>query len=216
VSPYILIFASVAGSYLLGGIPWGYILVRLVKKVDIRQYGSGNIGATNVRRVAGNAAALAVFGLDVLKGVLAVLLLAPLATSAFEGSLFTPQIICGVSAIAGHMYTPFLRFRGGKGVATGCGVFFAIMPVTALWALGVWVAVVALSRYVSLGSIAAAVALPVIVVLRYSGSLSSERHRLLFSLVVAALVILRHRSNIKRLIQGKEHKIGEKIEPGAP
>ncbi len=208
--------ASVVGSYLLGGIPWGYIVVRLVKKVDIRQYGSGNIGATNVRRVTGNAAALSVFGLDVLKGTLAVLLMAPIVAGALEGSLFLIKIICGVSAIVGHMYTPFLRFRGGKGVATACGVFFAIMPFTALWALGIWVAVVALSRYVSLGSIAAALALPLIVILQYGQAFGSERLRLLFCIAVAALVILRHRSNINRLIEGREHKLGEKIEPGAP
>ena len=202
-------------SYLIGGIPWGYIVVKILKGVDVRNYGSGNIGATNVRRVAGNAACVVVFALDVAKGFVPVFVVARLFGSLLPypipGGALILQVISGLSSILGHMYTPYLGFKGGKGVATSCGVFFGLAPIPALWAFGVWVGVLAIWKYVSLASIAAAVCLPLALILTDPrGALGEKKFLTLLCVAAAGLVIFRHRSNIVRLLKGTEPKVGQR------
>lgn len=194
-------------SYLLGAIPFGYVAGRL-KGIDIRQRGSKNVGATNVARVVGRPAGIAVLMLDVAKGLVPVLVVAPLFQRFSPGvSLLNIKVLCGLGAIVGHIFTIFLKFRGGKGVATGCGVLLALDWPALLVSLGVWILVVAVWRYVSLGSIVAIGVYPVSTVVLHQGELRASAFLILFALAVACLVIARHKSNVKRLLAGTESKI---------
>ena len=195
---------ALAGSYLVGSIPTAYLVVRWLTRVDVRTIGSGNVGATNVTRAAGLGPGIAVFLIDVGKGLAAVLLVARwlMAPEALTPAV---QLSCGLSAVLGHVFPVFLRFQGGKGVATTIGVVLGTMPSVAGFCLAVWGVGFALSRYVSVGSLAAAVALPVVQLLM--------RHALsevLLGTALAALIIVRHRANIGRLVQGTEHRIGRR------
>jgi glycerol-3-phosphate acyltransferase PlsY len=183
------------GSYFLGSIPFGY-LVGKVKGYDLRNVGSGNIGATNVFRVVGKKEGIFVFALDFLKGFIPV-------------SIFTE--ICGpasvfalIGAILGHMTTPFLRFKGGKGVATGFGGIVALMPIPALSALGVWILLVGITRKVSVGSMGAALSLPILYFYLSNPMIKSV---FFVSILLAILVIIAHRKNIKKLIRREEKSI---------
>jgi glycerol-3-phosphate acyltransferase PlsY len=191
--------ASIAAAYLTGAIPFSYLLGKWLKGIDIRQHGSGNPGATNVFRVMGPGPGIAAFLLDFSKGFIPAFLAAQHAGET--GVLFA--VIVGLAAILGHMFTVFLRFRGGKGVATGAGVFMALLPVPTLAALAVFGIVFLLTRYVSLGSIAASLTLPVISLL-----LGKPRELSLFAAMIAAVIIIKHHSNIRKLRQGTEHKFG--------
>ena len=192
-------------SYLLGSIPWGYLLVRWFKGIDVRRQGSGNIGFTNVLRTAGKPLAALTLLLDALKGYLAVSVLAPILAKAGNGSdLFALAAFTG--AVVGHIFTPFLRFRGGKGIAAGAGALLALSPAAFAVCLGLWLVIVAVSRYVSLASIAAVAALPP-AVYYFEGATSLA----IFTGLVAALVIFRHAGNIRRLLEGKERRIGDKV-----
>ena len=188
-------------AYLLGSIPIGYIVPRVVGGIDIRTVGSGNPGFTNVYRAVGPRVALVVLLGDTGKGVLAILL----ARSAGAGEVLV--VLAGVAAILGHVFTVFLRFRGGKGVLTAAGVFFSLIPAETLLCLILFVAIVAATRFVSLGSIVAAAALPV---LAYSlprlrgGEISTPTF--LLSLFAAAVILIRHRSNLSRLLRGTESR----------
>ena len=196
-------------SYLFGGIPFGFLAAKFIKGVDIRTVGSGNIGATNVSRILGKAGFAGVFVLDFLKGFLPVVVFAGVILHFAEGiNGVSLRIILGLSAIIGHMFTPFLKFKGGKGVATSCGVFFGLVPVAAACALGVWVITLGIWRYVSLSSMLAAAALPAAFVLTNRESLGENAAITFFCALVALLVILRHASNIKRLVKGTESRIG--------
>jgi glycerol-3-phosphate acyltransferase PlsY len=211
---YIYIVGIVV-SFLFGGIPFGFIIVKLVKGVDIRTVGSGNIGATNVARVLGKWAFAVVFILDFLKGILPVLLFSFLLFKLDEDiHLILLKVLMGLSAIFGHMFTPYLKFKGGKGVATSCGVFFGLAPLATAVALAVWLVVLGLSRYVSLSSMCAAAALPVAFILTADGPFAGERIITLFCMVAAVLVIVRHASNIRRLLKGTERKVGRKGQNG--
>ncbi|MCX6348279.1 MAG: glycerol-3-phosphate 1-O-acyltransferase PlsY [Candidatus Aureabacteria bacterium] len=191
-------------SYLLGSIPWGYLLVRWFKGIDIRRQGSGNIGFTNVLRTAGKPLGVLTLALDAGKGYAAVALLAPYLAGTGGGSdLFA--IAAFVGAVLGHVFTPFLRFRGGKGIADGAGALLALSPTAFAVCLGLWLAVVAGTRYVSLASVVAAAALPPAVYYFERATKLS-----IFAGLVAALVIFRHAGNIRRLLEGKERRIGEK------
>src|SRR3989338_4929889 len=150
--------AAFGGSYLVGSVPTAYLVVKWLKRVDVRRVGSGNVGATNVTRVAGLWAGLFVFLIDVAKGLVVVLVIAPWALSSA-----TPQarLGCGLCAVLGHNFPVLLGFRGGEGVATTIGVLFGTMPVVAAAYLLVWAACFFLWRYVSVSSLAAAVAIPV-------------------------------------------------------
>ncbi|MSM41141.1 MAG: glycerol-3-phosphate acyltransferase [Geobacter sp.] len=185
----------IIAAYLLGSIPTGLVLARLVGGVDIRTTGSGNIGATNVSRTLGWKVGVLTLVGDCLKGVLPVLLAYRLGFT--EGWL----ALTGLAAFTGHIYTVFLRFKGGKGVATALGVFLAMTPLSVLAALAVFGLVFWKWRYVSLASISAAAAMPLLVAL-------IDRRGLIFLMsgLIALLVIWRHRENIQRLRLGTESK----------
>jgi glycerol-3-phosphate acyltransferase PlsY len=195
-------------AFLIGAIPFSFLLARLLGGVDIRRVGSGNIGATNLARTMGPWAGGAGLLLDVIKGVAAVLL-ARVAKDADPGGNL--EVLAGGAAIVGHIYSPFLAFRGGKGVATGAGVFGLLAPWATLAALGVFIVATLLSRMVSLGSMLAAAALPIAAyLLGYSGAISG------LAALVALLVVARHRSNLARILRGEERRWGATASrPGA-
>jgi glycerol-3-phosphate acyltransferase PlsY len=192
------------GAFLLGSIPTGYLVAR-AKGVDIRQHGSGNIGATNVFRTLGKPLGIFVFLVDALKGFAAVWLAAQFS----DGSDWA-GIVAAVAVIAGHNYTPWLGFKGGKGIATSAGVLLALMPWAVLAIAVVWVLVFKISRYVSLASICAAAALPVAVGLLWFSGCGGNGPLLAFSLAISALAIWRHRTNIQRLRAGTESRFERK------
>ncbi len=182
-------------GYLLGSIPFGLIFARLFGGRDPRTTGSGNIGATNVRRAAGKPAAALTLIADILKGALPTY-------AAVELGL--PPAIVAASALGpflGHLYPLFLGFRGGKGVATACGLMFVISPLATVLALVVFIVTVALRRYVSLGSMLAAGAMPALLFI------TGREDFVGLGLIIALLIILKHRTNIRRLIAGEENRI---------
>jgi glycerol-3-phosphate acyltransferase PlsY len=195
---------ALALAYVSGSIPFAY-LVGKARGVDLRKQGSGNLGATNVFRVLGWKIGVAVFLADALKGALPVLLLPHQIASARDPRLWA--IAVGVAAIAGHVRPIFLRFgRGGKGVATAAGVFFALVPWQMLASFSVFIAVVLASGYVSLGSLLSALTLPTLLAF----TLGSNDPRFIVSTVVAAFVFWTHRANIGRLRRGEEHRFGKR------
>jgi len=196
----VVTFWTLLAAYLLGALPFGYIVTWLVKRTDIRRYGSGNIGATNVMRLLGPAGGLLVLFLDALKGAVAVLL----ARAAGGGRELL--LAAALLAMIGHSYPVFLKFRGGKGAATGIGVLIPLTGLVTAAVLGVAAAVIAATRYVSLGSIAGALSLPLFLYL-----FGFEPVDLYFGGAAALLVLLRHRENIRRLLQGKEPKLGQRV-----
>ena len=200
--------AIVTAAYLIGAIPFGLLIGKLYG-IDIRKVGSGNIGATNVTRSVGKTAGKICFFLDFLKGAL--------PTAAAQ--LIYPELPylalgCGAAAIIGHMFPIYLNFKGGKGVSTAAGVAVALAPYPLLCAAAVWAAVFFIWRYVSLASIAAAVALPVSAAAFKIAGCGSVTARALLTLVffcvIAALAVLRHRENIKRLLAGTESRFSKK------
>jgi len=196
----------IAAAFLLGSIPTGYLVAR-AKGIDIRRHGSGNIGATNVLRTLGKPLGIFVFVIDALKGFAAVWL------TPFLVAPPTPEwlpVVAAVAAIVGHNYTPWLGFRGGKGIATSAGVLLALMPWAVLAIAVVWFAVFSATRYVSLASISAAAALPVAVALLWHFGAGGNLPLLIFALLISALAIWRHRSNIQRLRDGTEPRIERK------
>jgi glycerol-3-phosphate acyltransferase PlsY len=204
-----LYFAVGIVAYLLGSIPFGLILVRIFRKQDIRQQGSGNIGATNVIRSGGKGLGAATFLLDAAKGFVAVIA-AYMVASQLHLSRPTAQNLAATAAlcaIVGHIYTIWLGFKGGKGVATGFGVFLAISPVSALISLAVFIVIFALSRFVSLASILAAIAFAVLALVRGHGKLTPLL--LAVCMVVPLIVIAKHHANIRRLLAGTEYRFGK-------
>lgn len=193
-------FALLVLAYLVGGIPFGYLAGRLVKGVDLRRVGSGNLGATNAIRQLGWGWGLAVFGLDVLKGWVAVALAQRLGG---QGPSWLP-LAAGLAAILGHSFTPYLGFRGGKGVATSAGVFLRLAPAATGLTLLVFAVVVLASRTVSLSSLTAATAMPLFIAWRQPG----DRPLLGFAIVIALFIWIRHRANLRRLLRGEEPRFG--------
>jgi len=193
-------------AYLLGGIPWALIIGLRFYKVDVRNEGSGNLGATNVLRVLGAKAAAATFVLDVAKGSVAVLAASFLGPSATFGPLANEwaMIIATMAAIIGHSYSPYIGFKGGKGVATAAGALL-ILTGWQMWLIlfFTWVVVIALFRMVSLGSVIIAVEYPILCVVFYPG----DWPIIGFALVAATLVIWRHRANIVRIVKGEEPRV---------
>jgi acyl phosphate:glycerol-3-phosphate acyltransferase len=200
--------AAVA-AYLFGSVPFGYLLVRIFKKEDIREKGSGNIGATNVIRSGSKGLGAVTFLLDVVKGYFAVLLCGSIAIRMGAAPLdrVNAVALAALCAILGHIYPVWLGFKGGKGVATAFGVFLALAPWAALAALGVFVGVFALSRYVSLGSILAAVAFPIFAIAMPHPPRTPWSTAVL--LLVPLIVIVKHHQNIARLIAGTEYRFGK-------
>jgi acyl phosphate:glycerol-3-phosphate acyltransferase len=201
--------ATAVGAYLLGSIPTGFLVAR-AKGVDIRAVGSGNIGATNVFRILGKPAGVLVLMVDGLKGFAACAWFCDLIAGwaqVPEPRINGLRIMAGVAAVVGHNFTCWLHFRGGKGIATSGGAYFALAPLAAGISLAVWVVIVAVSRYVSLASIAAAVVLPAAVWLTQGLALG------LVTSVLGLMAIWKHRSNIERLIRGTERRLGQSSSP---
>ena len=186
---------SLLVAYLLGSIPTGYLLFRWKGGGDIRREGSGNIGATNVMRTGGKTIGILTFALDVAKGAMAVLAARAIAASPWDAA-------AAFASVAGHCFPVFLRFKGGKGIATGCGAYAVLAPIPMAVALAVFTAAAFLTRIVSVGSILAGLTLPLMILwLRPEPPLIAS---------VAAAVILaigRHHANIRRLVAGREHRI---------
>lgn len=184
-------------SYLIGAIPTSYLVGRLFRGIDLREHGSRNLGATNLFRVLGWRFAVPVGLFDMAKGALPVLLLGPLgpATVAFP-------LLCGVTAVVGHVFSIFVGFKGGKGVATGAGAVLAVAPWAIVVAFVVWAVLVYLTGYVSVGSIAGAASYPVAVYLLHP----AQRPLIWVHLILAAAIIWFHRANIRRLIAGTENR----------
>jgi acyl phosphate:glycerol-3-phosphate acyltransferase len=189
--------------YLLGSIPSGYIIGKGWKGVDIREHGSKNMGATNALRVLGTKIGLITLLMDVLKGFAAVHLVKAIVPNSPD--LYF--ILAGLAAIIGHIFTIFLRFKGGKGVATSAGVFIGLIPMSVGIALLVFLITVAISKYVSLGSILAALSL-LIVQFYYTWKAEFQQlEYLIFVAVICVFIIFKHKENIKRLIAGNENKL---------
>lgn len=210
--------AAVGTGFLLGSVPWALVLGRLLHRVDIRTKGSGNLGATNAFRVLGAATGTAVLLLDAGKGLAGALLSPAVAAAAGAAALSGPpaaavpgaagerellSLVGGLAAVLGHVFSPWVRFRGGKGVATAAGAFGALAPPATLAAIGLWLATVAVTRWVSLGSILAAVGLLAILVATRGWS-----HPLAWAAAaVAALVLVRHAGNLRRIAAGTERRV---------
>jgi len=207
-----LIVAAVA--YLLGSIPFGYLLVRIFRGEDIRQSGSGNIGATNVARSGAKGLGIATLALDAIKGALAVGLAAVFAGSKYNLCGDFAQHPCALAlrlmslaslcAVLGHVFPIWLRFKGGKGVATALGVFCVLFPKAILVALAIFILIVLITRYVSLGSILGAIAFPVAAYFMQN----PEWVSLLLASSVSLIIILKHHQNISRLLAGTENRFG--------
>ena len=187
---------AAAISYILGSIPNGLILGKAIWGVDLRQHGSKNIGATNAWRTIGKAGGISIFALDFLKGAVSAYLGLHLGGSELAG------VLCGILAIAGHSWSVFLAFKGGKGVATGLGVIAALMPMVTLIVFAVWFAIVYFTGYVSLGSIVGAALVPILALF-----FGLHTEFLILGLIAAVFIIYRHKSNIERLLNGTESKI---------
>ncbi len=204
-------------GYLLGSIPFGVLVARRIAKVDIRQYGSGKIGSTNVLRVAGKKAAVLVVVLDILKGALAVVFAglivgrSYLVVGNFGFGLMTAQILAALAAMGGHNWSVFLKFKGGRGVATFFGGLIALCPVVALFGGEVIALGAGLTRFASFASLSGAVATYTILVpLTILNGFPIEF--LVYTLIGTIAIIIMHRDNIARLVSGKERKLGEKAE----
>ncbi|MBN2097095.1 MAG: glycerol-3-phosphate 1-O-acyltransferase PlsY [Candidatus Omnitrophica bacterium] len=204
-----MLLLAIIAAYLLGSIPVGYIVAQALRGIDIRCYGSGNFGATNVFRVVSPLAGLAVLALDIFKGLIPVTLLADFVLG--PGFKFDPllvRLVLGLSAICGHNWTIFLQFKGGKGVATTAGALIGLSfkvpvlgPIAGL-CLGVWLLVVVITGFVSLGSIIASLMLPVFMLV-----FNQPFKLLAFSVALCLFVVYRHKSNIRRLLRAEEKKI---------
>jgi glycerol-3-phosphate acyltransferase PlsY len=205
MTPWLL---SIPLAYLLGSIPFGYILVRLFRHEDIRATGSGNIGATNVVRSGAKGLGSLTLVLDALKGFVAVIIAQHIAAPYGFPQAYDIAVCAAIAAVLGHCFPIWLSFRGGKGVATALGVFFALVPpITVLYLLAVFVAIVLITRYISLGSIVAAALFPILAL-----SHAPARTPLVVAgyIIIPLIVILKHHQNIRRLISGKENRFGSR------
>ncbi len=204
-------FIAVIAAYLLGSMPWSYLVVRVHRGIDLRTIGSRSAGATNVMRASGKWAALLALALDVAKGTAALFVAFALEVGPWW------LAAAAVAAVAGHVFPIFLGFRGGKGVATAAGALIPLVPGALLGALVVFVALVVATRYVSLGSVAASASLPGIVGLSWwlggsgeSGGSAPAASLFVGTLLIATLVISKHRANLRRLRAGTESRLGSK------
>lgn len=204
-------------SYLVGSIPTGIIVTKAARGIDIRKHGSGNAGGTNVMRVLGWKHGLLVILLDAFKGVLAVVVIARIHYGSMPFSNLTPfddftliQIIAGIAAVIGHIWTIFAGFKGGKGIATALGMLLMIITVDMIIALGIFIIVVTISRYVSLGSLIGAAVVPLSLVVReniFNVDIQGYHTILPFIIALTLLVIYTHRKNVVRIANGTENKL---------
>ena len=194
----------VPAAYLVGGIPFGLVVARLASGVDVRRHGSGNVGTTNVLRTAGWRAAVAVMLLDVAKAAVAVGFARWLVGDA------TLEVAVALAAVAGHNWSPYLKGKGGRGVASSLGVVIVLFPLAALASLAVSLPLIVWTRYVSLGSIAGSVVVCVAIAVNVY---FDSRHWVyaLLGLAIAVLIVVQHRDNIQRLLRGTERKLGERV-----
>ena len=193
-------FLIILTCYLLGSIPFGFIVAKLIKKIDIRDYGSGNIGAANAFRTLGPGLAIFVLIGDLMKGFIAIYLF-----KLFNIDSLSMVILGGLAVIGGHDWSIFLKFKGGKGIATTYGVILALNPTIAVMSVLVWLIVIALTRYASLASILSLSALVILMVI-----FKQPQTYILFSAIILGLALYRHRGNIVRLKEGRENKIFSK------
>jgi glycerol-3-phosphate acyltransferase PlsY len=214
LAPNLLVLLA---AYLLGSIPSGWLAARWLAGIDLRQEGSGSTGATNVLRVVGKGPALVVFVVDVLKGTAAVLLakavLQPLGSFTTASDWWV--VFSGLAALAGHSWPVWLGWRGGKAVATGLGMLLGLAWPVGLACFGVFLALLTLSRIVSLSSITAALALPLLM-LGWFGGGGIRPAYLTLAVLTTVLVVWRHRANVQRLLAGEEPRLGSSKEPAAP
>ncbi len=204
-------------SYLVGSIPTAIIISKVSRGIDIRKYGSGNAGGTNVFRVLGWKLGLTTILLDALKGAFAVIVIARLHYGNIPFNNITPfddftliQIIAGLFAVIGHIWTIFAGFKGGKGIATALGFLLSVVTVDILFAVIIFAVVVSISRYISLGSLSAAFSLPIIIAIReniFHVDINGYGIVLPFTIAIALLVLFTHRTNVFRLLKGTESKI---------
>lgn len=197
--------AIVLAAYCIGSVPFAWLLVRRRGVIDLRRVGSGNVGAANVLRASGVSAGVLVAVLDIAKGAAAVLIAQRVSAGA------ALPAVAGLAAIVGHIYPVWLHFRGGKGVATACGVFAVLAPLAALPALAIFIGTVWLTKYVSLGSMLASLALPTI-----AYATDSPRSVVATALAACALIVFRHRSNLGRLRVGTERRFGRRASEAPP
>jgi acyl phosphate:glycerol-3-phosphate acyltransferase len=206
-------------SYLIGSIPFGLVVTKMAKGIDIRKYGSGNMGSTNVTRIIGFKYGLIVQICDILKGIVPTIFIAKMFFSElpfqshilFDDFTFV-QIVAGVSAVIGHIWTVFAGFRGGKGMNTAVGVLIGLAPVDLLIAFGVFLIVVTASGYISLGSIISAICFPIIMFIReniFKVGIVGYSTLIIFAISLAVLIIYTHRTNIERLIAKKENRFNK-------
>jgi glycerol-3-phosphate acyltransferase PlsY len=208
MTPWLL---SIPLAYLLGSIPFGYVLVRLFRHEDIRATGSGNIGATNVIRSGAKGLGIVTLVLDAFKGFFAVILAQHIASPYGFPQAYDIAVCAAVAAVLGHCFPVWLGFRGGKGVATALGVFFALVPLTTvLYLLAIFVAIVLVTRYISLGSIVAAALFPILALPH-----APARTPLVVAgyIIIPLIVILKHHQNIRRLLSGTENRFGSRKVP---
>ena len=196
-------FVVLLAAYLIGSLSFGYMAGKLLRGIDIRSYGSGNTGTTNIQRTLGTGPAIIVLLLDVGKGLAAVLLAQRLVGTP------TVEILAGVMAVAGHNWPVFYRFRGGRGIATSIGVLLGLSTTVILIATAIGVILIALTRYVSLGSIVGSILIPILMII-----FDMPTSYILFGIVLAAFAVWRHRQNISRLLAGTENKLGQKVDLG--
>ncbi|MCK4738443.1 MAG: glycerol-3-phosphate 1-O-acyltransferase PlsY [Deltaproteobacteria bacterium] len=201
---YLILFSLSLGAYLIGSVPMAILVARAFGGVDPRKFGSGNIGATNVARTTGKTAGIITLVLDALKGALPTLF----ATYVFRGeSLFEP-LVCLVALLTflGHLFPVYLFFRGGKGVATAVGLYLVISPLSLLLSFVIFVVVLFTTRYVSVASISSAIVMPIFLVVFMGFGFPA-----LLGVIMAVLIIVKHRANLGRVIKGTESKFGKKL-----
>lgn len=208
----------ILAAYLVGSIPFGLFVARIAKGVDIRTVGSGNIGATNVARSIGKSWGMLVLVLDALKGLLPTLFFPLLTYQSGDSDIIHAQVLCGLAAIMGHMFPCWLRFRGGKGVATALGVVVVLAPLSSLIAAGVFALSIGIWRIVSLSSILASLGFAAASIWQlWPTPFSAASWSLAaFSLTIPTLIIVRHLTNIARLLRGEEPRFGQKARTTAP
>jgi len=195
---------ALAVSYLIGSIPTSYLVCRTIKGIDLREHGSGNLGATNLYRVLGWRFAVPVGVFDMIKGFVPTAFIGPAVS---DGALI--PLVCGAMAVLGHMFSPFIGFRGGKGAATGAGIIAALAPLAFVAVVGLWAVLVYLTGYVSLATIVAAASFPMLAQLLSTG----RNDNLWLEVALAALVIWMHRANIGRLLRGTESRFRRREGP---
>ncbi len=201
------LLAAIVIAYLLGATPTSYIAAKMAG-VDLRRVGSGNLGATNLYRVLGWKYAVPAGMIDVAKGYVAAVFLSSIAGASLSGGHLWIPLVVGSAAIVGHVFPVYLRFRGGKGVATAAGVVLGVAPVPLLVSVGVWSLLLLSTGFMSLASMSAALAFPVAALI----VAPADVHLFAASLIIASFIIVNHRSNIRRLFQGTEPRFGRKKE----